>query len=431
MHWTRPITRRDALAVCGLSVPLASAVGSLWWRAADGSGQALAAEVPELSIEAPIMAGPFRTNQVASPQPYTIGISDEAMIIAARKHMFRGRAPGMKNVMLRIGPTWYPTTLKEDGEWSSEIDLSQHHNGPLVFDVLSWDSKQSDFKYNINTRVHLFVVGGRDGTPPAEAPKGHPAAGMALVWSDEFTEPLSTSSRRTRSSTWFQGGKPELSEFGDAWFPEAGDKRNPFYQRDSFLRIRAQHDPDLVDPFRWNRKWWSGFLSTGFPDGSASFEFREGYVEARMMCPAGKGPFPAFWLLDSESTVKRKGVDAGAVELDVLEHFGFEDAYQIAVHKWPPLLPNGKPDQSKADGQLHFPRGDVTNEFHTFGCKLTRTEMTFYKDGVEQLRKPLFRAETVSPFYIMINLALGGGWPVIVPPSGYYDLWIDYVRAYA
>ncbi|WP_342211974.1 glycoside hydrolase family 16 protein [Microvirga tunisiensis] len=219
-----------------------------------------------------------------------------------------------------------------------------------------------------------------------------------------------------------------MSEFGAAWFPDADEGRNPFYQRDGFLRIRAQHDPDLIDPFKWNRKWWSGFLSTGFPDGSASFEFREGYVEVRMMCPLGQGPWPAFWLLDTGSTVKP---NTGAVELDIIEHYGFEDAYQIAVHDWPPRLPDGKLDESKAAGELFFPQGDVTNKFHTFGCKLTRTEMIFYKDGIEQLRRPLYQAERVSSFYLMLNLALGGGWPVVVPPSGYYDLWIDYVRAYA
>jgi hypothetical protein len=33
-------------------------------------------------------------------------------------------------------------------------------------------------------------------------------------------------------------------------------------------------------------------------------------------------------------------------------------------------------------------------------------------------------------WYLMVNLAMGGGWPDNSPPAGYYDMWIDYVRYY-
>jgi len=34
-------------------------------------------------------------------------------------------------------------------------------------------------------------------------------------------------------------------------------------------------------------------------------------------------------------------------------------------------------------------------------------------------------------WYVLLDLAMGGGWPDNAPPANYYDMWIDYVRYYA
>jgi hypothetical protein len=45
---------------------------------------------------------------------------------------------------------------------------------------------------------------------------------------------------------------------------------------------------------------------------------------------------------------------------------------------------------------------------------------------------PLVEVPGISTlnWYLIVNLAMGGGWPVNPPPAGYYDMWIDYVRYY-
>lgn len=384
-----------------------------------------------LRILSPGPSGVAVHNQRQGAAPYTVALPDAQATVRPGELTVRGLAIGMRNVAVVVpadGP-WHMVQPGADGGFAVTVSIPDE-TGPLPLEVYAWDSPPGDplYRVELKARVILFVSGGRPAGPDRAREPGGPAAGMTCVWSEEFDAPLAISSARQRDATWFAGGKPSAtgSQYTDALFVTADDPRQPFFQQEGFLRIRAVHDPAMKDPSGWNRTWWSGHLATGFPDGTASIAMREGYAEIRMMLPAGDGTWPSFWMLDSANTLPN--ARHGEVEIDVMEGYGRDPrAYRVTEHRYPGRDPA---DAERADRSAHVAIPGNPNLFHVYGVRLTHSEVIWYLDGAEVFRAPLFRADVVSPFYFLIGLGMGGGWPSSPPPAGHYDLWIDYVRVY-
>ncbi len=71
----------------------------------------------------------------------------------------------------------------------------------------------------------------------------------------------------------------------------------------------------------------------------------------------------------------------------------------------------------------------MTDDFHTYGVDVEEDYITFYYDRRE-LRKVKTPPQAKVPLYILVNLALGAGWPIDETPNPSY-MYVDYVRAYA
>ena len=71
----------------------------------------------------------------------------------------------------------------------------------------------------------------------------------------------------------------------------------------------------------------------------------------------------------------------------------------------------------------------MTDDFHTYGVLVDESHIVWYFDGAELWRQKT-PEEARVPLYLLVNLAMGGGWPIdkAVSPSFMY---VDYVRAYA
>ena len=144
----------------------------------------------------------------------------------------------------------------------------------------------------------------------------------------------------------------------------------------------------------------------------------------RAKLPKGPGTWPAFWLLGVPQLKEpRDRKTLTQVEIDVVEQYGVgPNALHTTVHLWGP-------------GDFHWAEGDtsivsgMTDDFHTYGVSVEEDVITFYFDGVE-LRKDRTPKEAKVPLYLMVDLALGGGWPVDKTPDPSVML-VDYVRAYA
>ena len=188
---------------------------------------------------------------------------------------------------------------------------------------------------------------------------------------------------------------------------------NPFLIKDGVLSITANRTPVALQPLLYDRKYYSGALTT-----RASLVQRFGFFEMRARVPAGQGLWPAFWLIAADKK--------WPPEIDVLEVVGGQ----------PTLMVTTTHSADAAGGDV--PSGcrttlaDATTKFHNFGVLWTPERIVYYIDRVPvaQLATP---AGVDKPMYMLLNLAIGGrmaGSPDATTPlpSG-FD--VDWVSAYS
>jgi beta-glucanase (GH16 family) len=247
-----------------------------------------------------------------------------------------------------------------------------------------------------------------------EKAKGSPGLdlnGYTLVFDEEFNGPLSVSPHGP-GTTWI-AHTPYGGDFGKAQFTDPNYVPSPFKVENGILDITAWKEPE-------NNKWRSGLLASVDTKGKG-FSQALGYFEVCMRLPDGPGVWPAFWLngLGSFRRPKTK-----VTEIDVLEEYGVDAriAHQH-VHVW-------NPDGSQSTDASHSSTNQgMTTDFHTYGALIEADYVHFYFDGVEQWKTPT-PPEAKEPLYVMVDLALGGGWPIDKTPSPSH-LYIKYIRVYA
>lgn len=188
---------------------------------------------------------------------------------------------------------------------------------------------------------------------------------------------------------------PWHGDFGDAQFtdPQPGF---PFRTGPEGLTITARKGED--------GRWRSGLLSSTDPKGDG-FSAQYGYFEIETKLPPGKGTWPAFWL-------NTAGDVDPSVEIDIMEYYGhWTDRYQMVVTVRAP--------GQEAKSQLHwahFAPGALLDSFHTVGAAVGRKHVVFYLDRREVWRTPTPKEHT-KPLGILLNLALGSGWPIDETPN--------------
>lgn len=247
--------------------------------------------------------------------------------------------------------------------------------------------------------------------------KGELAYGYKLVWEDDFN---GTALDR---NSW----NVELHEPGwvNAELQEYVDSDKNIYVEDGNLVIQAIKDGD---------QYTSGRVNT-----QNKHDYQYGRFEARAKVPNGKGFLPAFWMMPTDESYYGQWPKCG--EIDVMEVLGDQ------TNKAHSTLHFGEPHTQKqgtytlADGEADF-----SEDFHVYACEWDPDEFRFYVD--DQLfykvndwftKRPGF-GETAypapydQPFYMILNLAVGGSW------VGYPDettefgdnaqLVVDYVRVY-
>jgi glycosyltransferase involved in cell wall biosynthesis len=230
------------------------------------------------------------------------------------------------------------------------------------------------------------------------------------TFGEEF-DTLSVSPWGENGSRWI-AHTPWHGDFGDAAFadPRPGF---PFRVRAGILEIEARKDAD--------GKWQSGLLASAAPS-TVGFSQRYGYFETRAQLPPGPGVWPAFWL----GTNQPEGSKEPGVEIDVFEYYGqFPNAYHSAIHVWEKV----DPTKSRAEGHItDVSPGSLTNAFHTYGVDVEPDWITFYLDRRETWRVAT-PPELQEPLLVLVNLALGSGWPIDQTPNPSI-MKVDYVHAY-
>lgn len=203
---------------------------------------------------------------------------------------------------------------------------------------------------------------------------------------------------------------PWNGDFGDAAFDDPGPL-GPFAASREGLTITAHKDAA--------GKWHSGLLASMDKDGPGQHGFaqRYGYFEIRAKLPDGPGVWPAFWLIGTQK-------ETSSAEIDVFEYYGaFPTGFHSVEHIWE----HGK-DRLALDHITDISPNFFTSHFNRFGVMIDPQRTRFYLNGEEIWDTPT-PPEYRQPMYMLVNLALGGGWPIdkLVSPA---VMAVDYVRVY-
>ena len=349
-------------------------------------------------------------------------------------------APGFKSVTVKCwkqgglfgsDSTVAAVALDAKGNGSFVFGANAYPHGPITVTISGENGNVKD-----NCYLQLYNKGGvswNEGMPEDPPPA---AKGMSLVFADDFNGPLSISSTDPKATYYDHKPPGGWQDFSTLRFTSFDRPNNPFSQVDSYMRIRASEKAKS-----------SGLISSMKNDASGITAKAPCYFECRFIGPNATGTWPAFWLMTDYMTDHVKGIKVPCDELDIIEAYGGEgprqpnafDSYMVCPHAWE-QGDAGKAIEKKAFDGLHNPirmrkfgiPSAWFETFHTYGCKITETDTIYYCDNIEVGRHETLPLSRQQPFFFLINLATGGGWPVDLSRyNGLADMYVDYVRVYS
>lgn len=225
-----------------------------------------------------------------------------------------------------------------------------------------------------------------------------------LIWSDEFNNP----------------GHPDSTK----WIYETGRNYNNelqfyTYQRLSNACVKNGHLLIIAQKEHYKgAKYTSAKIST-----YNKFHFQYGKIEARIKFQSRKGIWPAFWMLGQNyNTIGSPKCG----EIDIMEHINNEKKIHTAMH-W------------DKNGLVSFENSikyDI-KQYHTYGIEWDENSIKWFVDGKSYFEGKISKSRNNSdefhqPFYIILNIAVGGNWPG--KPyffSSFPDtMLVDYVRVF-
>jgi len=244
----------------------------------------------------------------------------------------------------------------------------------------------------------------------ALAPLAAPAVSSAkLVWSDEFN---GRAGGRPNPSKWrYEGGTLRNGEEQEY----TSKPNNATLDGHGHLVITARKEEDDGQPYT------SACLIS-------KREWTYGRFEARIKLPAGRGLWPAFWLVGYQWPAWG--------EIDMMENLG-QDPFTAYGHIHGPIAwqrPEGNWERGKA---VHF--SSSRSSWHVFGAVWRKGAITLTVDGrpyATYTPKTLGTGEEWTfnkPFFIILNMGVGGDWPG--PPNASTrfpaHMLVDWVRAWS
>ena len=240
----------------------------------------------------------------------------------------------------------------------------------------------------------IGVIGVRAANPSAAADAALDLSGYSMTFNDDFSKMDVSSHGPNRQGMRWIAHTPWNGDFGNDSFDNPGPG-GPFVMGKDGLTITAHKDAE--------GDWHSGLLCSMDRDGAGQrgFAQRFGYFEIKAKLPdGGSGTWPAFWLIGVNKQVS-------SAEIDVMEDYGVSDRiYHSVEHLW-----QGGSDRRHLDHMEYVTPGLLSNQFNTYGVLIEPEQTSFYFN-----RKLIWSTPTPpeyrQPMYILVNLAIGGGWPI-------------------
>lgn len=224
----------------------------------------------------------------------------------------------------------------------------------------------------------------------------------SLAWSDEFND------GNIDTTSW------NYNIGGEGW----GNNEQEYYT-DKNATIE---DGNLVITAKKETTGSNGYTSSRMTT-QGKREFKYGKIEAKIKIPIGQGIWPAFWMLGS-NIGKIGWPDCG--EIDIMEHINSDSIFYGTIH-WGN---NGK--QSNGSSITGAPE-----DYHLYSIEWTTDSVAWYFDEKKFHQfainnKNFGTEEFQQPFFILLNLAVGGDWPGQTIDDSKFPakMYVDYVRVY-
>lgn len=241
-----------------------------------------------------------------------------------------------------------------------------------------------------------------------------------LFWSDEFNGVKGSS---VDTKIW----KHDLG--GGGWGNNelefyTNSTKNTYQDGTGFLVIKAVKETIKDGCWYGDCDYTSGRILT-----KGTLERQYGRFEARIRIPRGQGLWSAFWMLGSNIGTTNW---PNCGEIDILENIGKEPkTVHGTIHG---------PGYSGANG-IGMPYSsdqDFSDGYHVYAVEWEREAIRWYVDGnLYQTRTPKDLPKGAKwvydhEFFIILNLAVGGGWPGNPDSSSIFSqsMKVDYVRVY-
>ncbi len=239
--------------------------------------------------------------------------------------------------------------------------------------------------------------------------------GWQLIWQDEFN--YSGLPDTTKWNYDIRGNEYGWGNNERQWYNVAERKNTEV--SNGTLKIRAFKDS------AGNKPYSSGRLTTQHKG-----DWKYGKVEVRAKLPKGNGTWPAIWMLSTDNSY---GGWPNSGEIDILEHVGYSpDSVFATAH----TKDFNHIKRTQVGVKTFLP--SATTDFHLYGLEWDESEYRCYVDGRHYFT---FRNNGTGfaawpfdqPFYLILNLAIGGG---LGGKNGIDDslfphiFEVDYVRVY-
>ena len=213
----------------------------------------------------------------------------------------------------------------------------------------------------------------------------------------------------------FIGTSLNTSKWNDHIWYEQPSSTNDYGVSNGSLRIWPQADA--------NGKFKSRILTT-----AEKFSQTYGYFEIEAKLPIGRGPWPAFWLLNSDTP-------PGEPEIDIMEAYPgdttgyWADANQHPIRYGASFYQNGA-NQSGLQGSKGIYTGDLSTGLHKYAVKWESSKLSYHFDG-----KLVYSANVTMSrkMYILLDMQYGsasGSVDSTTPLGPGNSFLITYVRAW-
>ena len=243
--------------------------------------------------------------------------------------------------------------------------------------------------------------------------------GYNLLWSDEFD------GKKMDETKW--NYEPHEPGWTNNELQEYTTSTDNVFVRDGKLVLKAIK----------TTKDGKDYYTSGKVTGQNKTDFMYGKVVVSAKVPEGQGLWPAIWMMPQDESYYGQWPKCG--EIDIMESLGNDTSISYSTIHY------GEPHAEQQGTITKSGDESFSAKFHEYSVEWEPGEMRFYTDDVLVLTvndwftaeegqddKP-YPAPFNQPFFVQMNLAVGGNWPGNPDDTTDFnnaEFEIDYVRVY-